>query len=61
MLKDRHTIPVMVNCNTKNKTSFKIYVGSITSQASFSERCFLSGANFAIKTKEITDVSHREM
>ena len=60
MLKDRHTIPVIVNCHPKNKSSFKTCVGSMTSLASCSERCFCR-ANFAIKTKVTTDVAHREM
>ena len=57
MLKDRHTIPVMVNCYMKNKSSFKTCLGCIFSQASCSDNCF-SRANFEIRRKETIDVSY---
>ena len=57
MLKDRHTIPVTVNCHTKIKGSFKACVGCTTSLASCSVSCFCR-INFVIKRKGTTDVSH---
>ena len=36
MLKDIHIIPVMVNCHTKNESSFKTYVGCTAFLASCS-------------------------
>ena len=57
MLKDRHTMPVMMKYYTKNKSSFKTCVGCTSSLASCSESCFCR-TNFEIKTKETTDVSH---
>ena len=56
MLKDRHTIPVVVNCHTKHKSSCKTCVIAPL-LASCSESCFCR-ANFEIKTKETTDVSN---
>ena len=57
MLNDRHTIPVTVNCHTKNKSSFKTCVGCTSTLASCSESCFCR-ANFVLKTKETTDMSN---
>jgi len=57
MLKERHTIPVMVNCHTKNKGFFNTCVSCAISLSSCSESCFCR-ANFGIKTKETVDVSH---
>ena len=57
MLKDRYTIPIIVNYHTKNKSHFKTCVARTIYLTSCSESCFCR-ANFGIKTKETTDVSH---
>ena len=59
MLKDRHDISVVVNCHTKNKRSFKTFVGCTSSLVSCSESCFCR-ANFGMKTKETPGVSHTD-